>query len=172
MDNCKEYIAQAYTDAQILTLISKCDPIHLQDDLRQEMALIMLQQPCEKIVHLKEQGKLVNFAMRVIWIMATSSQDKFYRKYRKSDLVRASNYIYSQTAGREYGNIANAALIKLQHKLTQGDIDQHHEALLFNKYIEFGNGKQVSEYYGVPYHHVKEVIAKVKKELKTLIRNQ
>jgi hypothetical protein len=172
MDDCKEYIAEAYTDAQILGLISRCDPIHLQDDLRQEMALIMLQQPCEKIVHLKNEGKLISFVMRVIWIMATSSQDKFYRKYRRSDLAKASNYMYSQTAGKEYGNIADAAFLKLKHKLSQGDIEQHHEALLFNKYIELGNSKEVAEYYNVPYHHVKAIIAKVKKELKQLIRNQ
>lgn len=172
MDDCRQYIAEVYTNAQILALISKCEPIHLQDDLRQEMALIMLNQPCEKIVHLKEQGKLINFTMRVIWIMATSSQDKFYKKYRKSELVKASNYLYSQNTGREYGNIAATGMQNLNSKILNGSIDEHHEAILFNKYLELNNSKLVAEYYNVPYHHVKEIIAKVKKELKTLIRNQ
>jgi hypothetical protein len=172
MKGCMEYIEQIYLSKEINSLIEKCSHESLRDDLRQELALALLQQPCEKIIELKDRNKLIGFALRIVWNMATSSNSSFYYKFRKKDMHKLSNYLYTQMTGKDYTNSAYIAKKAIVDKINNGDIGDHHEALLFNSYIELGSFDKVAKYFGVPKHHVQFVLSKVKKELKTLIRNQ
>jgi hypothetical protein len=172
MNDCRQYIEQIYLSKEINSLIEKCSHKSLQDDLRQELAIALLQQPCEKIIELKERDKLIGFALRIVWNMATSSNSGFYYKFRKNDMKKLSNYLYSQMTGKDYSDSANVAKKAIVNKMQNGDITDNHEALLFNSYIELRSCEKVAKHFGVPKHHVQFVLAKVKQELKELIKNQ
>jgi hypothetical protein len=136
------------------------------------MALALLQQPCDKIMELKSRDKLIGFALRIVWNMATSSTSVFYTKFRKRDMQKLSNYLYTQMTGKDYSDSVHVASKAIIDKMQNGSITDHHEALLFNKYIELRSCDKVAKYYSVPKHHVQFVLAKVKDELKELIKNQ
>lgn len=172
MQGCKDYIEQIYLSKEVKNLIDKCDPESLRDDLRQELALALLLQPCDKIIELQHRDKLIGFALRIVWNMATSSNSGFYSKFRKKDINKLSKYLYSQMTGKDYTESVNVASKAIIDKLQNGNITDHHEALLFNSYIELRSCEKVAQHFAIPKHHVQFVLAKVKQELKQLIRNQ
>lgn len=172
MTDCRQYIEQIYLSKEVNNLIDKCDPESLRDDLRQELALALLLQPCEKIIELKERDKLIGFALRIVWNMATSSNSGFYSKFRKKDMQKLSQYLYSQMTGKDYSDSVHVASKAIVNKMQNGSITDHHEALLFNSYIELRSCDKVAKHFGIPKHHVQFVLAKVKQELKELIKNQ
>jgi predicted Ser/Thr protein kinase len=100
--------------------------------------------------------------------MAFSSTSQFYKKFRKNEYEKAIMYLKSQLKLPElnptFAKIANQRLIDKYGE----DEMQAHEAILFNKYVEFRSCKKVAEFYNIPEKHVKDIIRKTKLELKTL----
>jgi len=52
MGDCNKYIENVYSHPDLLKLISKIKPESIRDDLRQEVVISVLEQPCEKIAAL------------------------------------------------------------------------------------------------------------------------
>lgn len=167
MQDCKDYIQQVYLHPQVVKLIEKIEPKELRDDLHQEMAITLLEYECEKIEQIWADGKLLNFACSIICNMAFSNTSQFYKKYRKSELKKAIEYIYLTAQGITPS--ADPAKQILEAKKL-GNIYQNHDYLIFSTYIELGSMAKVSRHYNIPLQHTKEVISKVRKELKTAIR--
>jgi hypothetical protein len=168
MQDCNKYIENVYSHPDLLKLISKIKPESIRDDLRQEVAISLLEQPCEKIAELFAGDNLLRYAIKVCWLMATSTTSPFYYKYKKSDLTKAVEYLRStQPAPSIPIKFADVAKEHLSNK----NKDQHdyHEMLLFNKFIELGSCRSVARYYGIPVNHTCNIISKVKKELKCLL---
>lgn len=167
MQDCHSIVEKVYTHPDILNLISKIQPESIRDDLRQEIAVSLLEQPCDKTVTLFVQDNLLRYAIKVVWIMATSKTSQFYIKYRKSDFKQAVEYIRVMQQGC---NILPSGVHKAKNILENPQsMQQDHEARIFNKYIELGSSRSVAAYYGIPINHVCNVVAKVKKELKQII---
>ena len=93
MQDCNKYIENVYSHPDLLKLISKIKPESIRDDLRQEVAISLLEQPCEKIAELFAGNNLLRYAIKVCWLMATSTTSPFYYKYKKSDLTKAVEYL-------------------------------------------------------------------------------
>lgn len=168
MQDCNSYVENVYTHPDLLNLISKIKPENIRDDLRQEVAISLLEQPCEKIASLFAGDNLLRYAIKVCWLMATSKTSGFYYKYKKSDLLKAMEYLrLTQPAPSIPIKFADVAKNHLSNK----NKDQHdyHEMLLFNRYIELGSCRSVARYYGIPVNHTCNIIAKVKNELKCLL---
>ncbi len=168
MQNCQEIIEKVYTHPDVITLISKIHPEQIRDDLRQEMAISLLEQPCEKTATLFAQDNLLRYAIKTLWYMATGTKNEFYRKYRKSDFKQAIEYIRVMQQGCI---IPPSAVYKAQKVLENKVNNAHedHEARIFNKYIELGSSRAVAAWYGIPVNHVCNIVAKVKIELKQVI---
>ena len=168
MGECNEYIEKVYLSPEVEKLIKSIQPTSLQDDLRQEMAIALLSINCEKISQIWASNGLLGFAIKIISNMAFSNTSQFYTKYRKNDYNKAINYLKSQvklpTLNNNLATIANEELTK---KFTL-DQNQAHEAILFNYYVDVRSCDKVAKHFGLPEKHVKDVIRKVKKELKTI----
>ena len=168
MLDCHKHIENIYCSAEINKLIKSVRPESLQDDLRQEMALALLYIDCEKINEIWASNGLLGFSIKIITNMAFSSTSQFYKKFRKTEYEKAIAYLKSQLKLPElnptFAKIANERLIEKYSK----DEMQAHEAILFNKYVEFRSCKKVAEFYNIPEKHVKDIIRKTKLELKTL----
>lgn len=167
--DCNKIITDVYSHPDLLRLINKIKPEGIRDDLRQEIAISLLEQPCDKVAALFAGDNLLRYAIRMCWLMATSNQTSFYKKFRQSDLLKAVEYMRSmqplQTIPLYMADRANEVL-----KAKSVDKYTDHEARLFNKYVELGKCDRVARYYGLPRHHVRAVINKVKKELKEHIK--
>jgi hypothetical protein len=165
---CHEHIEYIYRSPQINKLISKVYPESLQDDLRQELALALLTIECDKIIQIYESNALLAYSLNIIKNMAFSNTSPFYKKFRKKDYEKALEYLNSQLKLPELNiNFAQIANKRLTDKYLLDEM-QAHEAILFNKYVEFRSCKKVADFYNIPEKHVKDIIRKTKLELKTL----
>jgi len=166
---CAEIIKEIYNHNDIVSLISKIHPESIRDDLRQELALTLLEQPCDKISGLMSENNLIKYAMRTCWNMATGSNNKFYRMYKRSDLAKAAEYLRLMQHGYEIPySVAFKASEVICNKQVK-DVFSQHEAAIFNKYIELGGVRAVARYYGIPAMHVSKVVRTVRQELKQVV---
>jgi len=169
---CREAIKEVYLSPQIDALIKSVRPDHLQDDLRQEMALALLSIDCEKISEISASNGLMGYAIKIVTNMAFSSTSPFYKKFRKKEYDNAINYLRSLVILPELDiKLAKVADNRLKEKYQEDEL-QAHESILFTKYVELRSCKKVADFYNIPEKHVKDVIKKTKKELKTLCISQ
>lgn len=171
MDLCKKHIESIYTHPAFNNLISKIKPIELQDDLRQEVAFILLSKECEQILRLKENDELLKYSLQIVWNLATSKNTRFYKMFKRNQTEEAIRYFEtlseSEVVSDEQINKANEIL---EYKMNL-NANSAHESILFNKYVELRSCEKVAEYFGIPSIHCYEVIRKTKKELIKAIRN-
>ena len=169
---CREAIKEVYLSPQVDALIKSVRPDHLQDDLRQEMALALLSIDCEKISEIWASNGLIGYAIKIITNMAFSSTSPFYKKFRKKEYENALQYLSSLAVLPELDiKLAKVVDDRLKQKYQEDEL-QAHESILFTKYVELRSCKKVAEFYNIPEKHVKDVIKKTKKELKTLCISQ
>jgi len=75
-------IEQLYLDCRFNDCIKKMQPEHLQDDLRNEVALILLTTDTDKILSMQRENTLSFYAIRIILNTIRSNRSPFYKKYR------------------------------------------------------------------------------------------
>jgi len=100
--------------------------------------------------------------------MIASKTSPFYKIYRKNNIHEYYEYLRraSNPGVPDHGPLITRTLDKKQ----SGTIYESHEATIFKKYAELGSCSKVAEYYAIPMQHVKEVVRKVKDELKEKIK--
>jgi hypothetical protein len=172
MNNCNDYIEDLYNSPKINNLIAKIEPADLRDDLKQELAVCLLEYPCVKIAHINSKNELPFFAARIILNMAASKTSPFFKKYRKKpdELRNAISYLKANLGLPGINlSFADTAAGALSRKMA-GTLNENHEAKLFTTYIEMRSCAKVAAFYGIPTEHVKFVVRKVREELKTTIK--
>ena len=166
--NCNDIITQLYNNDKINELIGKMQPAELREDLKQELAIILLEYDCKELIKISKESNIIGFAMQIIWTMGTSTRSPFYYKYRKTDLDKAIKYIRSQIGN----SMPISAIIKaeqhLENKLKGNSMDAH-ESIIFKKYVELRSCVDVAKYFEIPKDHVFAVVKKMKHELKKAI---
>ena len=170
MSNCHDYIKNIYQDATINELISKVHPVDLQEDLKQEVALILLNYDCVKLADIYLNGNFTGFVLRIIWNLTTKKNSKFFWTYRKNNDEKNYQWMLMQIGDGLPKNSFNIADKILNNKLQKSSSDAH-ESIIFRKYVELKSCVKVAEYFGVPHHHINQVVNKVKKELKKAIND-
>ena len=84
-----------YMNPKVTELLSKIKPVELQDDLRQELAMVLLNYNCKKIIELNREGNLLGFTLRILWKMGTGTKGEFFKKYKRADIIENINYFNS-----------------------------------------------------------------------------
>jgi hypothetical protein len=169
---CRKYIELMYTHPKVTELLSKIKPVELQNDLRQELAMVLLNYNCKKIIKINKEGNLLGFTLRILWKMGTGSQNEFFKKYKKNNIIENINY-FNSIYGNDYTideDLSNYAINKLNHKLTI-NANEAHESIIFKKYVELKSCTKVAEYFSVPKKHIFLVVKKTKDELKKAIND-
>ena len=152
-------------------MVSKIEPVELQDDLRQEVAMALLKMDCEIVCKMYKDGRLLNYSIGIIWMMGTKQKGMFYKLYKKKDFEKAYEWMMSQTGADVSMESVKIAKKVLNKKLTI-DPNQAHESIIFTKYVELRSCQKVADFFGIPQLHVFQVVKKMKKELKKAIKNQ
>lgn len=168
---CNQYIEEIYTSQRFNDVVRKIDPVELQDDLRQEVAMALLKMDCEIVCKMYEDGRLLNYSIGIIWMMGTKQKGMFYKLYKKKDFEKAYEWMMSQTGTDVSMESVKIAKKVLNKKLTI-DPNQAHESIIFTKYVELRSCQKVADFFGIPQLHVFQVVKKMKKELKKAIKNQ
>lgn len=168
MNNCNDIIVSIYNNKDLLNCIKKVKPEAIQDDLRQEIALSLLDADCDKLKELLEAKNLLPYVIKICWLMATSKQTQFYIKYKRNDILKAVKYLETlkELPTLDIRLAASAQKYLADNYKTAAGA---HEAEIFYKYTELGSGRLVAEYYGIPISHVYTIIKKIQKELKCLL---
>lgn len=170
MNPCNDIVVEIYQNEKINNLISKVKPTELQDDLRQELALILLSYDCQKLMRLQNEGNINAFVLRIIINMGMSTNSPFYYKYKKNDIGKAVEYFKLMNV-KDWIDTADIAKNHLEVKLSK-NANEAHESIIFSKYVEMRNCQKVAEYFGLPHKHVFDVVKKTKNQLKKIIKNQ
>lgn len=165
---CNDIIQELYNNDKINDLILKIHPIELQQDLKQELAITLLEYDCDELIKISKEGNILGFVMQIIWTMGTSTRSPFYYKYRKSDLEKAIEYIRLQVGKQMPISAIITAEQHLENKL-QGNSMEAHESIIFKKYVELRSCVDVAKYFEIPKDHVFAVVKKMRNELKRAI---
>ncbi len=168
---CNEYIERIYSNPKINEFLSKIEPAELQDDLRQEMAVVLLNYDCLKVARMYHAGELVPFAMGILWKMGRLQKGEFYKIYKANHYDKNLEYLRRITKDSDSLSMARMANRLLNEKLML-DANEAHESIIFSKYVELGTCQKVADYYGIPKHHVDKVVNKCRKELKKAIKQK
>lgn len=76
-------LSDLYTSKDLAALINKMQPADLRDDIRQELFVILCEQPYDKIIALHESKQLKFFTVRIVLNMVASKNSRFFYKFRK-----------------------------------------------------------------------------------------
>lgn len=169
MANCIEIIEKIYRHPRFNAVLKTIKPIELQDDLRQEVALALLEYDCNKLIELNNQGKLINFTIGIMWKMGTLQNGNFYKTFKRNELAKAIEYVNSfegEDMPEDYITIAKDIL---KNKMLINP-NEAHESIIFMKYVELQSHQKVADYFSIPRLHVLQVVNNVKKELKKDLR--
>lgn len=196
MQDCQEAVVNVYSHPDLLNLISKIKPENIRDDLRQEIAVSLLEQPCEKVAALFAGKNLLRYAIKICWNHAYGKDNKFANTFRKvtydidvndlldidsdmlntnSTLFKSLNYLKEvgvrDREEQENYTLMNAIAVSdfIVKKKNNGNRNDEHEARLFDKYVELGSSRAVARYYQIPLNHVCNVVNKIKVELRCLL---
>lgn len=161
-------IEEIYLHPKIRELIKNIKPEHLQQDLLQEVALVLLEYPSEKIIELHKQGNLLAYTLKTIWQLGTGTKGSFYKVYKKNNFSKAIDYLRCQL-GKEIPISASYTASNILSKKLDSNANDAHESMIFQKYVELKNAKKVAEFFNIPHIHAFKVIKKTKLELKRAI---
>ena len=171
MSDCNAIIEKIYIHPDINQLIEKIQPESIRDDLRQEIAISLLEMPCEKVAALFAEDNLLRYSIKICWLMATSKTTKFYNIYKKNNILDAIRYMENlQTSDNFLPSAVYRAKLALNLK-GQQTIHDDHERRIFEAYVRLGGIRKVARYYNIPAMHVCRVVNKVKSELKNICLN-
>ena len=172
--DCSGIVQQVYTHPQLIKALAMIKPVSIQEDIRQEVAVSLLEKPCDKISDLFSQNKLLHYAIRICFNMAvgnSTAQHPYSTSYTRKQLVQAFKYLYDTrplpTVPTEIGHKA-AELLSAKNR----DKYDYHEQQIFWKYAELGTCRKVAQYFGIPKSHVQMVVKKVREELKNRLNDE
>lgn len=165
---CNDIIQKLYNNDKINDLILKIHPLELQQDLKQELAITLLEYDCDKLIKISNEGNILGFAMQIIWTLGTSTRSKFYKIFKQDNNSKAIEYIRLQM-GAEMPTSAIITAERYLDKKLQGNSMEAHESIIFNKYVEMRSCVDVAKYFDIPKDHVFAVVKKMRNELKKAI---
>jgi hypothetical protein len=171
LSECNEYIKRIYEDKKVNEFLSRIHPSELQDDLRQEMAVVLLNYDCLKLATMFHSGNLVSFAKGILWNMGRCQKGEFYRVFKARNDDKAKEYLRRITKDSDSLRMARMANKILEDKLML-DANEAHESIIFSKYVELGSCVKVAEFFGIPKYHVDRVVTKCRQELKKSIKQK
>lgn len=171
--DCTGIVENVYSHPSLVNALARIKPVSIQEDIRQEVAISLLEQPCEKISNLFSKNRLLHYAIRICFNMAVgngTAQHQYSTTYTRKQLVNALKYLYdTRPLPAVPGEVGYKAAQLLEQK-TRDKYD-YHEAQIFWKYAELGTCRKVAAYFGIPKSHVQMVVKKVREELKSALND-
>jgi len=144
-------------------------PKGLIEDFEQEVTMVLLELPEEKIIDLHEKNFLSGYFIQVIKNIGIDQRifNKFY--FEKDTSGYARHLSNQQKRGIESTTVQQ--VYKSFEEKQSGDKNDKHDYIVMTKYIELGSYSKVAKFFRVPKYHIKDTISRLKKELKKEVKD-
>lgn len=158
-------IQECYTSQWLNEAIGKMEPEDLRDDLKQEVIMVLLEMPEEKLFDLHENGFLKFFAVRTMLNMIKSDRSGFFKMFR--NFVELSNKEVAEQEYIEKVDICfDCAFNKSREQLYEKDMFWHYT------YTFDRNALALSRETGIPYKTVTRTLQNAKQRIKCYLQLQ
>lgn len=176
-----QIIESFYNSKDFCDCIKKMEPEYLQDDLKAEVILILLNTDETKLKQLATRKQLNFYAVRIIMNLVKSKTSPFYRKYRfniiqysdnpisRKDIVNGSyNHSWGTTINNKYlpvpviDDIKDRETLELLQDAAVNAIEtlDWYEREIIKLYIKFGNYRAIEKDTGIPWESCYTTIRK------------
>lgn len=161
-----EIVEQLFTSKEFNDCIGKMEPDHLRDDLRAEVALILLETDEKKLQEIHRSGGLKFYTVRIIINLIQSNKSPFYRLYRQQMAEITDRFI----AGEEQDFEARIAREETEERALQEIDNQYwYNRDIIKLYMKYGNYRAIEEVTQIPYSSAYKTVQKVIKDIKQKI---
>ena len=180
-----EIINNLYLSKPFNTCISRMEPSHLRRDLKNEVVLILLEQPEERIIDLHETKKLDCFAKNIAYNLIKFNSGKFYQHYKLKTTDIIPEIQYEEMNGRvkreeieepvfslliELKSLAGSKSFSWIEKLRV--VFSPYEQNIISLYMKLGSYRRIEEQTGIPwescYKTVRKAITVLKQKYATV----
>lgn len=158
-----EIVEQLFVSREFNDCINKMEPDHLRDDLRAEVALILLETDERKLVEIHKNGGLKFYTVRIIMNLIQSKTSMFYKLYRQQVAEITDRFI----AGEEQDFKARAEKEQIEDKAIK-EIDNlyWYNEKMIRLYMQYGNYRAIEQVTKIPYSSAYKTIQKSFEEIK------
>lgn len=158
-----EIVAELYNSKEFNDCIGKMEPDHLRDDLKSEVALILLETEENKLMQIHASGGLRFYTVRVIMNLIQSKTSFFYKQYRQQVTEITDRFI----AGEEQDLEERATREELEEKIFS-EIDNlyWYNSQMLRLYLKHGNYRAIEKDTRIPYSSAYKTIQKSLEEIK------
>jgi hypothetical protein len=160
-----EIVEQLFTSKEFNDCINKMEPDHLRDDLRAEVALILLETDEAKLIGIHESSPngLRFYTVRIIMNLIQSKTSLFYKLYRQQVVEITDRFI----AGEEQA-LEERAAREDKEDMALKEIDNLY---WYNKgivklYMQHGNYRAIEKDTMIPYSSAYKTVQKSIQEIK------
>jgi hypothetical protein len=158
-----EIVEQLFTSKEFNDCINKMEPDHLRDDLRAEVALILLETDEKKLIEIHQGGGLKFYTVRIIMNLIQSKTSLFYKLYRQQVVEITDKFV----AGEDQDFEARAAKEDLEDKaISEIDNLYWYNGEMVKLYLKYGNYRAIEENTRIPYTSAYKTIQKSLTEIK------
>lgn len=157
-----EIIEELYRSKDFNDCISKMEPEHLQDDLKAEVVLILLETEEQRLIAIHEAGALKYYTVRVIINLIQSKTSRFYKLYRQQLNEINDRFAYEET------DIEERATREEVEERAMKEIDNlyWYNAGIVKLYLKLGTYRAIQEDTGIPFPSVYKTVQKSFKEIR------
>lgn len=158
-----EIVEQLFISKEFNDCIGKMEPDHLRDDLRAEVALILLETEESKLMQIHASGGLRYYTVRIIMNLIQSKTSLFYKLYRQQVIEITDKYI----AGEDQDIEERAAREDIEEKAIK-EIDNlyWYNSDMIKLYMKVGNYRAIQQITGIPYSSAYKTVQKSFEEIK------
>lgn len=146
-------LSNLYNDKDVNDTINKMQPDYLREDLKQELFVVLCEQPEERLKEMIEKKYLKYYCARVIINMIQSNTSKFYKMFRRTNVELTFDIKEEETLDIPCPN----ELIK--------DLYWYEKELL-KLYAEKGSIRSVAKLTGIPATSIHYSIKKARQCIK------
>lgn len=160
--NKQKIIETLFLSKNFNDCLSKINPKHLIDDLRQDVILRICELPDEKIQHLHETKTLEFYTVRVILNTINNPNSKFYKDFRSTSV----DIELSECA--EFDTFKERWIKEVKEDKAINEIKNlyWYNKELVELYLKHGNYRAVHAETGIPFPSIYKTIQKSLKEIK------
>jgi hypothetical protein len=182
-------LSELFQSKEMAELLQKMNPDHLRDDLKQELFLVLLETPDEKIIQLHERKELRWYTARIVMNMIASSSSPFHKKYRQFVQQFMDDWEPEENTQRTFGvnqhlieteepeqkEYQHTALINAVNNLL-GDLNdqKNYDNILFTEYVKAGSAGKLIKIMkaatggpAIPKRSILQTVKNVKERIKS-----
>jgi hypothetical protein len=158
-----EIVTELYNSKEFNDCIGKMEPDHLRDDLRAEVALILLETEDKRLIEIHTAGALKFYTVRIILNLIQSKTSLFYKRYRQQAAEITDRFMADEQ-------------LDIEERMTREDMEDQamkeidnlywYNAGIVKLYLKHGNYRAIEQDTGIPYSSAYKTIQKSFQEIK------